>query len=304
MIQFADLFKECMSQFRETPEFSILSKHRMGGDCFSAQDRQSIIDSVERSFAPLFDQIRTDASSLTDTDLVFCVLSNIGVGATTIADCLTISPHTVRVRKHRMRDKLPASWYDFFYGEGADYEAVAGADEAVAEDKPKLPFVGQIAYCFRNYFNTKGRAGRSEYFSFFFFTALVLFGVLHLDALLYVISFNGTGDAFDDPFFALLHVISWIITVGVMIPMMTVTARRLHDLNYSGWLALLFCGLPCAILLADVALGAIYCEVFFGRVVASNEFTQYVLIPISIGYKVLWVMFFLQILFFSFRGSR
>ena len=69
-------------------------------------------------------------------------------------------------------------------------------------------------------------------------------------------------------------------------------------------LALLFCGLPCAILLADVALGAIYCEMFFGRVVASNEFTQYVLIPISIGYKVLWVMFFLQILFFSFRGSR
>lgn len=303
MIQFADLFKECMSQFRETPEFSILSKHRMGGDCFSAHDRQSIIDSVERSFAPLFDQIRTDASSLTDTDLVFCVLSNIGVGATTIADCLTISPHTVRVRKHRMRDKLPASWYDFFYGEGTD-EAAAGADEAVAEDKPKLPFVGQIAYCFRNYFNTKGRAGRSEYFSFFFFTMLVLFGVLHLDALLYVISFNGTGDAFDDPFFALLHVISWIIMVGVMIPMMTVTARRLHDLNYSGWLALLFCGLPCAILLADVALGAIYCEVFFGRVVASNEFTQYVLIPISIGYKVLWVMFFLQILFFSFRGSR
>ena len=304
MIQFADLFKECMSQFRETPEFSILSKHRTGGDCLSAQDRQSIIDSVERSFAPLFDQIRTDASSLTDTDLVFCVLSNIGVGATTIADCLTISPRTVRVRKHRMRDKLPASWYDFFYGEGADYEAAERADEAVAEDKPKLPFVGQISYCFRNYFNTKGRAGRSEYFSFFFFTALVLFGVLHLDAFLYVISFNGTGDAFDDPFFALLHVISWIIMVGVMIPMMTVTARRLHDLNYSGWLALLFCGLPCAILLADVALGAIYCEVFFGRVVASNEFTQYVLIPISIGYKVLWVMFFLQILFFSFRGSR
>ena len=167
MIQFADLFKECMSQFRETPEFSILSKHRMGGDCFSAQDRQAIIDSVERSFAPLFDQIRTDASSLTDTDLVFCVLSNLGVGATTIADCLTISPHTVRVRKHRMRDKLPASWYDFFYGEGTD-EAAAGADEAVAEDKPKLPFVGQIAYCFRNYFNTKGRAGRSEYFCFFF----------------------------------------------------------------------------------------------------------------------------------------
>ena len=312
MIQFADLFKECMSQFRETPEFSILSKHHTGGDCLSAQDRQAIIDCVERTFAPMFDQIRTDASSLTDTDLVFCVLSNIGVGATTIADCLTISPRTVRVRKHRMRDKLPASWYDFFYGEGADYdaaeeadyEAAEGADEAVAEDKPKLPFVGQISYCFRNYFNTKGRAGRSEYFCFFFFTALVLFGVLHLETLLYVISFNVTGDAFDDPVFVLLHVISWIIMVGVMIPMMTVTARRLHDLNCSGWLALLFCGLPCAILLADVALGAIYCEMFFGRIVASNEFVQYVLIPISIGHKVLWVMFFLQILVFSFRGSR
>lgn len=304
MIQFADLFKECMSQFRETPEFSILSKHHTGGDCLSAQDRQAIIDCVERTFAPMFDQIRTDASSLTDTDLVFCVLSNIGVGATTIADCLTISPRTVRVRKHRMRDKLPASWYDFFYGEGADYEAAEGADEAVAEDKPKLPFVGQISYCFRNYFNTKGRAGRSEYFSFFFFTALVLFGVLHFDVLSYLISSDGTSEPLDGPAFVLMNVITWIIMVGVMIPMMTVTARRLHDLNRSGWLSLLLCGLPCAILLADVAVGTIFRETFCGRVVATNSFAQYVLIPISIGNQVLCVMFFLQILVFSFRGSR
>ena len=154
MIQFADLFKDCLSRFRETPEFGILSNYRVGAGNLSVQNRQAIINSVENTFAPLFDQIKADASSLTDSDLVFCVLCNMGIGAATIADCLTISPHTVRVRKHRLREKLPASWYDVFYGE-SDHSSF---------DKPakRMSFPNSVSHCFRNYFNIKGRARRSE----------------------------------------------------------------------------------------------------------------------------------------------
>ena len=170
MIQFAELFNDCLSRFRETPEFSILNKHRAGSESLSAQERQSIIDGVESTFAPLFDKIKADASSLTDSDLVFCVLSNLGVGATTIADCLTISPHTVRVRKHRLREKLPASWYDVFYGE-VGYEEEAQVE---VSHKSPLPFLGEIVECYRNFFNIKGRSPRNVYLCFLIFTGIVV----------------------------------------------------------------------------------------------------------------------------------
>lgn len=300
MIQFADLFKDCMSQFRETPEFTILNKHRVQGESLTAQERQAIFDSVELMFAPLFDQIKSDASSLTDSDLVFCVLSNIGIGATTIADCLTISPHTVRVRKHRMREKLPASWYDVFYGEGGNDE------EPVVEvsHESRLPFVREISDCFRNYFNTKGRASRLEYFCFYFFWLGMVYVASKLTHVLYVLSYNASGRAVDGPIFVFLHVIVWIILLGVMPPMITVTARRLHDLNCSGWLSLLLCGLPCAILVTDTVLVTIFSDQFYGFIVPSPSFFQYILTPVEIAFHLLHVMFLVQILVFSIKGTK
>ena len=300
MIQFADLFKDCMSQFRETPEFTILNKHRVQGESLTAQERQAIFDSVELMFAPLFDQIKSDASSLTDSDLVFCVLSNIGIGATTIADCLTISPHTVRVRKHRMREKLPASWYDVFYGEGGNDE------EPVVEvsHESRLPFVREISNGFRNYFNTNGRVSRSEYFCFYFFWVIVTHVSLYLQQQLYCLSYNASNCAADGFFFVLLHVVIWIVLLGIMPPMLTITVRRLHDLNCSGWLSLLICGLPCAILIADTILGAIFTDEFFGRATWRLNVGYYVLRPIRFGYQILNGMFFVQLLIFSIRGTK
>ncbi len=299
MIQFAELFKDCLSQFRETPEFGILNNVRAGHESLSAQERQSIIDGVERTFTPMFEQIRADASSLTDSDLVFCVLTGMGVGNTTIADCLTISPHTVRVRKHRLRDKLPASWYDVFYGDGNYEEPVNEVSH-----KSRLPFVREISNCFRNYFNTNGRASRLEYFSFYFFTVAVIYAFFHVQGVLYSLSYNASDRAVDGFVFVILHVITWIILLGVMAPMLTVTARRLHDLNCSGWLSLLLWGLPCAFVLFDSIYFLVYHGVLFGQIEVPAKFEEYVLTLVRFIFHFLNVMFFVQLLVFSIRGTK
>lgn len=304
MIRFADLFNDCLSRFRETPEYIILINNSPDDDGLSAQERQAIIDSVEHTFAPLFGKIKADASSITNSDLVFCVLTGIGVGTPMIADCLTISPHTVRVRKHRLREKLPATWYEVFYGEGeTETEEVEEPVDEVSH-KPQLPFVRDISNGFRNYFNTNGRASRSEYFCFYFFWVIVTYVSFYLQQQLYCLSYNASNCAADGFFFVLLHVIIWIVLLGIMPPMLTITVRRLHDLNCSGWLSLLICGLPCAILIADNILGAVFTDEFFGRAARPLNFRYYVLKPIRFGYHILNGMFFVQLLIFSIRGTK
>lgn len=70
-----------------------------------------------------------------------------------------------------------------------------------------------------NYFNFNGRASRKEYF---------VFNLLCLVILLPLERFFPT--------------ISTIVTLLITIPSLSVTSRRLHDLNFSGWwmLVLLF----------------------------------------------------------------
>lgn len=295
MTQFADLFKDCLSRFSETPEFSILNKHRAKGESLSAQDRQAIIDSVERLFSPLFDQIKTDVSSLTDSDLVFCVLSNIGIGATTIADCLTISPHTVRVRKHRLREKLPATWYDVFYGE----------EGSTVEVTPKrMAFTKAISHCFGNYFNTKGRAHRSEALYFLLFaTIVILFANSIDDKVMLFSSLVHKGDPSYNKWAIVFHAICWIVMLWVMIPLYTVTVRRLHDLNCKAWPAALLTGLPCAIIVAIKVLVTVHADVFLMNKPTDPNFAFTVIYPIGYSQILLYILYLVQIIVFSIKGK-
>lgn len=81
--------------------------------------------------------------------------------------------------------------------------------EAVAD------FTSAITGCFRKYADFKGRAGRSEYWWFFLFFMLALFAIG-------IAVFRGVTVA---------GLLFWV----VFIPFLAVTARRLHDINRSGW---------------------------------------------------------------------
>ena len=81
-----------------------------------------------------------------------------------------------------------------------------------------LNFPDAVKKCFKKYFDFKGRASRSEYWYFTLFIVLgyaIGFGLIFVNAQLF-----------------------WLLMIFllfVMIPWISVTARRLHDINKSGW---------------------------------------------------------------------
>ena len=89
-----------------------------------------------------------------------------------------------------------------------------------------------IVKCFKNYTVFNGRAGREEYTYFTLFVVFIQFFFLSVDFLI--------GWEFENikevvPVLPLFE-ISRLITI---LPALSVTVRRLHDINKSGWWVLL-----------------------------------------------------------------
>ena len=84
-----------------------------------------------------------------------------------------------------------------------------------------------ISVCYRKYFDFKGRASNSEFWSFFFFLATV--GLVLV--LLFFVLLGSEG------------VTVWVLLLFIILnffPYIAVTARRLHDFGRSGWIQCIF----------------------------------------------------------------
>jgi len=79
-----------------------------------------------------------------------------------------------------------------------------------------------IKTCFQKYFDFTGRASRSEFWWFHLFLVLGSGAFLYIDAKVF-----GTAQNID-PFSALFSLLTFF-------PAISVRARRLHDINFSGW---------------------------------------------------------------------
>ena len=88
-----------------------------------------------------------------------------------------------------------------------------------------MNFSQSISHCFSNYANFTGRASRSEFWWFNLFVLALEFVGNVWDASL--------GDSSG---WGIIYV---LVILGTTIPVLAVGARRLHDLNKSGWLQLL-----------------------------------------------------------------
>ena len=92
-----------------------------------------------------------------------------------------------------------------------------------------LNLTESVKICFKKYFNFKDRASRSEYWYFALF-GVIVYGI-------------GIGMIF------ISYKLIWllvVISIALIIPFIAVTARRLHDINKSGWFQLL--SVPAGIL--------------------------------------------------------
>ena len=83
-----------------------------------------------------------------------------------------------------------------------------------------MNFFQSIRICFAKYATTNGRAIRSEYWYFVLFIFIGAFVIGIFDAILF--------DNGNTPLF-------WLFILVILLPSISVTARRLHDVNRSGW---------------------------------------------------------------------
>ena len=91
-----------------------------------------------------------------------------------------------------------------------------------------------VEICFQEkYFDFSGRSSRSEFWFFLMFN--VLFASIINAVLLYVGSLFGTWGGL------ISSTLSFIVTILFLIPLLSVSSRRLHDVGKSGWF--LFIGL-------------------------------------------------------------
>lgn len=104
-----------------------------------------------------------------------------------------------------------------------------------------IGFAGAIKRAFQKYARFDGRASRSEYWWYALFNFLV-FVVLYVLGIVLGLATGGnvTSDGGDlGPAFWPFAVLIVIFVLGSIVPGISITVRRLHDQDLSGWLALL-----------------------------------------------------------------
>ena len=91
-----------------------------------------------------------------------------------------------------------------------------------------MTFQKSVETCFKKYFVFNGRAKRSEFWWF----ALFCFLASMVTAIVDVVVFGYTWEQYGP--------MNTIFQLGVFIPSIAVGARRLHDINKSGWWQLIY----------------------------------------------------------------
>ena len=191
-----DILNSCLAEFRNMPEANVLMCYLSRENRFSFDDRMSISRSIETAFSPMFLSMKSESPSLSDSDLIYCALVAAGVSPVVIADCLSISKDSLRMRKIRVKEKLSPSWVEVLFPEQDVAGATKKSDDNVAQhnseaqktaillqqnqlnskvmETKNVSFGQAIGLGFKNMFRFSGRASRSEFWYFILFYAILL----------------------------------------------------------------------------------------------------------------------------------
>jgi uncharacterized membrane protein YhaH (DUF805 family) len=101
-----------------------------------------------------------------------------------------------------------------------------------------IGFIDAIKRGFKKYATFTGRASRSEYWWWTLFTFLT-YTVLALVTYLVGITTSRDGGRTPGLLSVPLIIVFAVFALGIIVPTLALTVRRLHDGGYSGWLALL-----------------------------------------------------------------
>ena len=100
--------------------------------------------------------------------------------------------------------------------------------------KPSMSLGESLTSVFNKYATFTGRARRSEYwwFAVCYFGLTSLFNIAQMGMMIQVLS----GEMLpNDPSYLLMLMAGVVIGLGLFLPALAVTVRRLHDIGKSGW---------------------------------------------------------------------
>lgn len=100
-----------------------------------------------------------------------------------------------------------------------------------------MDFMTAVKTCFSKYVTFSGRAQRSEFWWFVLFVFAVSMALSIVDSVLFgttTVTDNGFSSSTDTP------ILSGIFSLAILLPYISVTVRRLHDIDKSGWWYWLF----------------------------------------------------------------
>ena len=247
--------QSCLAQFRQMPEASMLIEYRSRQNRLTFDDRMAVTRCIEKTFAPVFLDMRAESPSLSESDLIFCALAAAGFKPEVISDCISISKESLRMRRKRIKEKLSPFWAEQLFPEaetvtktvtGKCYDNgtqhISGADEAdillrqnqsnakVMETK-KITFGEAINSGFRNMFKFTGRASRTEFWYFILFYTLVFYTLGIVVSFLIPFVMLKTQHPITPE--SALMIVSFIAFI-LIIPLVSITVRRLHDSERKG----------------------------------------------------------------------
>ncbi|HAN72811.1 MAG TPA: DUF805 domain-containing protein [Actinobacteria bacterium] len=110
-----------------------------------------------------------------------------------------------------------------------------------------MGFGQAVRTCFGKYADFSGRAARPEFWWFFLFSTLVsLVATIPFYVLIGLLaaSENGAGTGVLTVLIIVWTIIVVLLSIGLIIPLLAVGARRLHDYGQTAWLLLLYF-IPC-----------------------------------------------------------
>ena len=199
-----EILDSCLAEFRNMPDAGILLRYLSRESRLTFDERMSATRSIEKAFSPMFVEMKSESPSLSESDLIYCALVAAGLSPVVIADCISISKDSLRMRKIRVKEKLSPSWVEMLFPEsdvaGATKNATGKCDDNVAQhvsgdsepaillqqnqlnskvmETKNVTFGQAIGMGFRNCFKFSGRASRSEFWFFILFYAIVLSAVV------------------------------------------------------------------------------------------------------------------------------
>lgn len=253
MEEITTLLNECYSAFSQTEEYRILRTYRTRDNRLTFDERFAINKSIERTYASVFELLRADAPTLTESDLFFCALTFQHIETVAIAECLTVTKDAIRMRKLRLREKLPNKWFEILFPE----QKRNSSDSVTSQNcqpqttpitlplqstknanvmKEKMSFGKAISTCFSKLFTFEGRARRSEYWYFFLFTSIISLTYLTFGFLFDSIIVPSLGENTDNMIKLTGPLINNTVSVIIFLLGLSVNVRRLHDIECSGWL--------------------------------------------------------------------